>query len=375
MRPLLFGEAGLKSRSPSNARNVTDQEIKETALRLTKERKYDAAMPLLQSASNLFPKEEILWQELVLAYWNLGNHGQAVESCKAGIRHHPRSAWLWRELGDGLIVLDRLDEAEKALDNATNLNADSPWVWRYWAKFHRKRQDYDQESEALETLDALGEATGDDLNLLGIAYHNHGNFAKALEFYTRSAANGTGVAPFFNIGLVCNHPEVSRDADAADAYRRALLLKPDYAVAKDNLEKTKQKLIPLAANAIAAAPMLLKPEERFQFYVNPFEALNVMENCFSDPNLASDLTPDELLYLLDQKALQRAKTRLLGEIKLEGKVGWMDSAIMDESRVLSLLTDLDDEARRSYHWHVFQNPRLLQFLTRGSVNHFLFDED
>ena len=82
----------------------------------------------------------------------------------------------------------------------------------------------------------LGKANSTDLNQLGIAYYNHRNFAKALEFYRRSAAIESDAAPLFNMGLVFNDPEVSQDLDAADAYRRALALKPDYERAKERLE-------------------------------------------------------------------------------------------------------------------------------------------
>jgi tetratricopeptide (TPR) repeat protein len=181
-----------------------------------------------------------------------GQHAQAVGSAQQGIRQHPRSDWLWRELGSELTTIDRLDEAEKALNTARSLNPDADWVWRYFAGLHRKRKSLDNEIEALETLNELGVATAYDLNQLGIAHHNHKNFPKALEYYRLSAAAKSDSAPWFNMGLVFNESELSQDVDATDAYRRALALTPNHERAKEQLEVTKRKLVPLADQARTA---------------------------------------------------------------------------------------------------------------------------
>ena len=64
-------------------------------------------------------------------------------------------------------------------------------------------------------------------------------------------------APWVNLALVYRDPELSQDADAADACRRALALKPDYERAKELLDTTKRKLVPLAARAQSAATGLV----------------------------------------------------------------------------------------------------------------------
>ena len=133
-----------------------------------------------------------------------------------GLRQHPRSDWLWRQLASNLIELDRLEEAEKALDEAHSLNSKSDWLWRYSAALHRKRKNLQREIAALESLRTLGTANATDLNQLGIAYYNHRNLAKAEECYRLSAANGSDPWHLFNMGLVFSDPEVSREADAAD---------------------------------------------------------------------------------------------------------------------------------------------------------------
>lgn len=340
---------------------MTSQELKETGHRLFKDGQYSDAIPLLKSAAEVFLKDELLWSELVLASHYDGQYEQSVEFAKQGIRELPRSDWLWRHLGDELTQIGRLDEAEKALNNARSLNPKADWLWRYLAAMHRKGKNLEKEIEALENLCELNEATGTDLNQLGIAYHNHKNFAKALDYYRLSSETEPSVHPLFNMGLVFNDPEVSQDSDAADAYRRALALQPDYEPAKERFDTTKRKLIPLAERAIAAATGLVKSDDLFQFYVNPFEVLQY--------------SALESVEELDMKVIHKAKKLLLTEIDLnDGKVGWLNDYPLDKSRALAMMDELDDTDQRRYHWAVFLNKRLLDFMTRGDIRHFLYSD-
>ena len=256
---------------------MTAQEDKETGQRLFKAGQYSDAIPLLKSAAEAFPKDESLWLDLVMAARDSSQHEQAVEFAKQAIRQHPRSDWLWRTLGGELVATDRLDEADKALNNARTMNPNAEWLWRHLAALHQKRKNLEKEIEALEKLFAIGEATSTELNELGIANYKHKNFAKALEYYRLSFEDDPSVYPLFNMGLVFNDPEVSQDADAADAYRRALALQSDYEPAKKMLDITKQKLVPLAERALEAATVLVQSEDLFRFYVNPFEVLQIEE--------------------------------------------------------------------------------------------------
>ena len=199
--------------------------------------------------------------------------------------------------------------------------------------------------------------------LLGIAYYNSKppNFAKALEFYRLAATNDPDTAYFFNMGLVFNDAQISQDADAADAFRRALLLNPSYEKAKERLDATKLKLLPLAEQARSEASVLVQPDNYFQFYQNPFEVFPIEFSGALDE--------------LDAKAIQRAKKKLFGEIDLnDGRVEWLENHPMDRSRAMALENEIIDEEKRRFHWTIFDNQRLLRFLTRGDIEHFLYSE-
>ncbi|MHC4406563.1 MAG: GYF domain-containing protein, partial [Planctomycetota bacterium] len=138
-------------------------------------RAIDSQLMLFDSSETQTPppptrKDESSWQSLVVAARDSGQHGKAVELAEQAVREYPRSDWLWRMLGGELTKVDRLDEAENALDTAHRLNPKADWLWRHFAALHRKREDLEGEIESLETLCSLGVAAWYDLNQLGIAY-------------------------------------------------------------------------------------------------------------------------------------------------------------------------------------------------------------
>jgi len=266
--------------------------------------KYAEAITLYQGIVESDPADLNAWQCLVMCLRNTQAYEAGVETAKGALKVHARSAWLWREMGQMLIKHDRLDEAQKALDQAKRIEPGSEWLWRYLSQLHKARKQPALEAEALEELVDLDKASAADLNRLGIIHHENRNYSKALEFYRMSAVMEDWTAPHFNMGLVYNDPEVSQDADAADAYRLALLIDATYQKASAELETTKAKLLPLAAQARSQAEGLVRKEDRYQHYLNPFEVLQ--------------LEPDDDV---DPKVIQRAKKRLLQERELnEGRV-------------------------------------------------------
>ncbi len=340
---------------------MTTADLKLKGRQLYSERRYSEAIPLLKEATDGASEDENLWQQLVLANHLAGHFEQAAIVAKQGLQQHERSAWLWMQLGSELIELDRLDEAETALDRSHRLKPREPWLWRYNARLHRKRKNLSLEIDALETLVALNAADGNDLNWLGIAHRNNGNLAKAVEYYGRSVATAPDVAALFNMGLAFATPELSQDIDATDAHRRALLLNPKYEKSREQLNALKQKLSPLAVRARQASASLFPQERRFDFYVSPIEALNLV-------NIKSveDLEP---------KAVRHAKRELFAAIELEGTVSWLDDFRLDKARAIAVLDELDDHTKRAHHLAIFQNKPLLRFLTRGEVDHFLYSDD
>lgn len=345
----------------------TASSLKERSLKLVDEGKLTEAFPLLKKVVQETPNDENLWNYLAWTALQLQRFDEAIEAYKQSIRITPQADWVWTQLAKAFIDADRLDDAEKTLTTARSLNTRTPWLWRYYAELYRKQKNIPKEIESLEKIHESGEASGCDLNMLGIAYYNHGNYAKAVYFYRLSAEKLKDPTPLFNMGLVFNNPEVSQDVDATDAYRRALVFNPDHQRAKEQLEAIRHKLVLLSDLAKAAAMDLIQPAEYFQFYLNPFDMLQIE---------FGELSDDESYGEIDIKVIQRAKKRLLQEIDLnDGKVSWLGNHSLDRSRALALENELYDNHKRLYHTAIFQNQKLLRFLTRGDIEHFLYDDN
>ena len=56
-------------------------------------------------------------------------------------------------------------------------------------------------------------------------------------------------------------------------------------------------------------------------------------------------------------------------------MSWLADYPLDRARALAIVDELDDKDKKRYHWAVFQNKRLLSFLTRGDIQHFLYADD
>jgi len=322
--------------------------------------KYAEAIPLYREVVEIDASDLSAWEHLVCSLRNTQAYEAGVETSKTALKLHARSAWLWRELGQMLIKLDRLDEANRTLDQARRIEPETEWLWRYYADLYRKQKNYSEEATALEELIRLEMATSSDLNLIGIAYRKGNNYGRALSFYRMSARMEADSATYFNLGLLFNDSEVSQDADATDAYRRALQINPTYAKAQKQLSLTTSKLIPLAKQALEIAKYVIHLGERYQYYLNPFEALQI------------DAETDQL----DVKVIQKSKKKLLQELDLnDGRVSWLEDQPLDRSRVLVIADELDDVVRRNYHRLIYRNEPLLRFLTHGDIRHFLYSDD
>lgn len=329
---------------------------------LIAEGKRAAAVELLAEATAKNPDDEVAWQELTLASSHNGQHADTIRYCTEAVKHHPRSDWLWRQLAHALISDSRLDEAEEALDAAWRLNPKAPFLWRYLADLHKARNDTGEEIAALEHLHTQGTANTHDLIRLGNLYFNSKrDFGRAIQVYRHATAVGSSAVAYYNLGLVFSNPEVSQDLDAADAYRRALEVQPDYALAKQQLDETATKLRPLMQRARDEANGVVPPDHHFQFYINPIELLRLDASIDSDPEHV--------------KQIQRARKQLLHEIELnDGLVGWMENLAIDKSHALSLVDELHDETRLCVHAIIHRNAPLRRFLTHGDIDHFLYSE-
>jgi hypothetical protein len=96
----------------------------------------------------------------------------------------------------------------------------------------------------------------------------------AINYWRQDAQPSTHPASVFNLGLAYSHPEISQDADAVDMWRLALRRLPGYERATKSLATALPRLLKLARDARLQGKTVLKKEEWYSYYLNPFELLN-----------------------------------------------------------------------------------------------------
>lgn len=319
------------------------------------------AVVYLEQFLILEPNNSDAWWMAALSLQSLGKLEKAAEYIRQTIKLVPKWEPAWSQLGVVLCELGKMDEGEKALFHALRIKPDYVDALRHLARFARKEKDYERELNYLLEIYAAGKADANDLNQIGIAAYYKKDFARAIEFYHLSIAAKPSTAPLFNLALIYNDPEVSQDVDATDCLGRALMLDPNYKDGKDRLELIATKLTDLSGKALATG-QLLKVDEWFRFYINPFEILQ------------ADPCKDFETY--STKWIQSAKKRVKDELELEdGRLMVLGDVLLDQNRILECVDELFDEHKKVFHWHVFQNKNLLNFLTRGTIEHFLYFRD
>lgn len=334
----------------------------EEIKRLRKDGLHEEAIEVAKYVIAMDEKDANAWWYLALSQYSLLRIDDAIASLKQVLKLAPRFGNGWAQYGAALARNKQHEQALKAFSQALQVDPSNDFSARQASEICRNRKDRDGEIHYLTRLDAMGKANGHDLNGLGIVYWEKKHFGKAIDYYQRSAAALQSCAPYFNLALVYNHDEVSQDADAIDSLERAVNIDPDYDKAKKRLASIKPRLEKLANDVINSGESVLAVEDRYQFYINPFELLGADR--------------DDELEVYDAKRIQKLKKRLLHEIELEdGAVEHLHGLTVDRSRAISICEELNDETVKEYHWLVFSEPYLLGFLSRGNVRHFLCLEE
>ena len=181
----------------------------------------------------------------------------------------------------------------------------------------------------------------------------------AIEYWERAAAKSSRPAfLYFNQGLAYN--QRGQDADAVDMWRRALNFDASYEPARRELKRAAPRLLTLADEACRDGDTVVNRKRWYASYLSPLELLDLADDV--------DLT--------DERQMRKRRKALLHEIELQdGRLPWLPGTIIERSRALSVLGELDDFRLRRNHALVYSDKRLLAFLSRGVHRHFLVDTE
>jgi len=333
----------------------------EEANRLRSINNHAEALRILDELLLEHPEDAVAWSTAALALRSLNRRKEAAEYIRESLKLFPAWANAWTRLGMVLCEDGETQEGRSALLHALRLEPGDPFTLRSLAELARNEKNFEEEISYLLEIHSNGQADANDLNAIGIAAFNNKDFSTAIQFYNASFAVKHSRRPLYNLAVLYNHPEVSQDVDATDCLRQSLALDPDYQLAKNLLGRITQRLVPLASQA-SEVDNLLEEDEWFRFYLNPFEILG-------------GIPPSENAEI-DKKWVQSAKKRIKCELELEdGRLEPLGNVSLDKNRILECVDEMFDGERRGFHWTVFQTPHLLNFLTRGEINHFLFFGD
>lgn len=342
------------------------EELIEKARDQRRRDRYEEAVISAKAATIQDPDNADGWWLLALSNISLGRKEAALEALKETNDKAPYFAQAWAKRGSLEFDLGAPEEAASSFETALNCDNDELEALRGLAHIYGQNDDAEKRAEEILVLTKLDELQGLsswELNRLGILHflNNHG--FDAIKYWSRNAHQSDDTASLFNLGLAYNMDDVSQDVDAVDCWRLVLRRDVTHEKAPDRIQPVKTRLLDLARKVQSSRKSLCQAEDQwYSIYINPFQLLN----CPKDFDFG-DLEP---------KVVQKWKKTLLQEIELEeGKLHWMPGLTVDRSKAIELAEKLSNIEVASHNWEVYKCKPLLEFLSKGDINHFLLDEE
>jgi len=325
----------------------------------------DEAILAAKQAVNLDGNDANAWWQLALATWDRNGAAASIPPLLKTVELADGFAYGWHYLGNAYKAASMPDKAIESWERAIDEDRDRSDTLLQLADAYAVRKkdgDEDRLFEALKDLERLAAIRGGNWTRLGNCYFNAKQHQMATRCYKRHAAEEGGWVAFYNLGQSYASQAVQQRTDAIDAWRRALSHGDNDGSAEARIKYWLPMSLELRQRVLKRRVALLKQEEWYSTYVNPYELLG--------------LIGEDDLEDLDARAVQKAKKALLQEIELEdGSVEWMHGLKIDRSRAIKIANELLDETLASYQRVVAENPALGSFLSCGDIEFFLVDPE
>lgn len=318
-------------------------------------------------ATSIDPESANAWWQLALSVAQKDGEAAALEHFKKTVELADQYGYGWHRLGNAYKSVAMIDEAVEAWETACVFDDEFEWTrYNLIDAYNSRALDSEKPKlfDQLNELQTRGKLRTYDYHLLAMAHHNKQEYLNAIPYYKKYLAKKNCEYGYINLSLAYSSSQIGQELDAADCCHLALMVKRDFEKANTLLSNLKPKLMKLKEKVqkYITSHTLISDRSWFENYISPFELLQI-EN-------------DENTGELEIKEIQKAKKRLLQEIELEdGDVGWMPNLKIDRSRAIKLADELTDETLRNYHHEIYQYKPLLNFLSRGEINLFLYDEE
>lgn len=130
-----------------------------------------------------FDSEE--FEEIILHYLDMGKATLAKKALKLGLEQHPRSTGLKLVQVEMLVYDDKLDQAEKLLNELYAIEPTNEEIFIQKANIYSKRDDHEKAVELLQTALLYTEDYADVYNLIGMEYLFMDNLELAKENFIK----------------------------------------------------------------------------------------------------------------------------------------------------------------------------------------------
>lgn len=309
------------------------------------------------------------WWHVALSRLDLGQYEHAKTALLEVVNLAPWFADGWVELGKIELADGDDDDAIYSFNRALEYEDDHVDALINLANVYGGRgadhEDVAREVAILERIASMNRVSSGQLNRLGCLHYAEKRFFDAIESWKEASATAPDPAFYFNLGLAYSSADVGQLTDAIDSFRRAIECKPDYEIARTQINRLLPDVLSRADACRGIGQSILPEHAWYATYLNPYQLLNI-----------ADTEEDPLEDLLVPKTLQRLRKRVLQEIELEeGVLSWMPGLRLDRSRAIAAIDELNNGELALYHFFVYQDSKLLNFLTTGAHAHFLVDAE
>ena len=189
---------------------------------------------LFSHAIEVTQNNPMAYNNLGVAYGNLGRHQEAMESCKQAVLMKPDYAEAYHNLCVAYGNLGRYQEAMEACKQAILIKPDYVEAYYKLGIAYSKLGRY---PEALEAFNRVMKLKPDDAKIylnLGSTYNSTGNLQQAVDAYKHCLKIDPSNAEAYN-KLGAAFANLRRYSEAIDAYKKALEINPNLIEVRNNL--------------------------------------------------------------------------------------------------------------------------------------------
>lgn len=192
---------------------------------------YEKANEMLDDALKMAAKLQDNWFEakcfnaVALVKSSLGKNEDAIDSYKQAIRLAPEQIFVWNNLGNLCLKIDRNHEAMIAFQKAIEHNPTDPIAWNGMGDVYSHSEYVDDAIAAYRKSIELAPLLPHPWNGLGEIYARNGRIDDSVMAFQKAITlNNHFIQPW--LGLARLYARHERYRDASKAYQRALMLDP-----------------------------------------------------------------------------------------------------------------------------------------------------